>query len=296
MPAKSMTGYALVRRTLSAGDLTVTLKSVNHRGLDLHFHLPAQLDVFEAPLRASVKQRLHRGHIDIRAHWAPAVTAHAVRINEELLDAYMDAFHRAATRLKLDSQPDLNAMLRFPGMMDEGGVSLPEDFGEQLKEVFAAALDELETFRAREGGELVAQIVRHNVAIRGSVHQMEALREDVQPLLENRLRQRLSEMLDTAMIDTTRLIQEASLLAERGNIAEELARLRIHSHQLEELIQTTTEVGKRLDFLLQEMNREANTILSKTSGIGDLGLKLTDLALSAKSDIEKIREQSLNLE
>ena len=125
---------------------------------------------------------------------------------------------------------------------------------------------------------------------------MEALREDVQPLLENRLRQRLSEMLDTAMIDTTRLIQEASLLAERGNIAEELARLRIHSHQLEELIQTTTEVGKRLDFLLQEMNREANTILSKTSGIGDLGLKLTDLALSAKSDIEKIREQSLNLE
>ena len=291
-----MTGYALVRRSLPTGDLTVTLKSVNHRGLDLHFHLPAILDPFEAPLRAAVKQRLHRGHIDIRAHWSPAVTAHAVRINEELLAAYVDAFHQAAARMKLDSQPDLNVMLRFPGMMEEGSGNLDADFGDQLKEVFAAALDELETFRAREGGELLTQILRHNVAIRGAVHQMESLRGEVQPMLENRLRQRLTELLDTAMIDSSRLIQEASLLAERGNIAEELARLRIHSHQLEDLLQSGSEVGKRLDFLLQEMNREANTILSKTSGIGDLGLKLTDLALSAKSDIEKIREQSLNLE
>ena len=296
MSAKSMTGYALVRRTLPAGDLSITLKSVNHRGLDLHFHLPAQLDVFEAPLRAAVKQRLHRGHIDIRANWVPAVTAHTVRINEELLATYVDAFVRAATRLKLSSQPDLNVMLRFPGMMEEASGELGADFGERLLEVFGAALDELETFRAREGGELLTQILRHNVAIRGAVHQMESLRSEVQPLLENRLRQRLTELLDTAMIDSTRLIQEASLLAERGNIAEELARLRIHSHQLEDLMQSGAEIGKRLDFLLQEMNREANTILSKTSGIGDLGLQLTDLALSAKSDIEKIREQSLNLE
>jgi uncharacterized protein (TIGR00255 family) len=291
-----MTGYALVRRTLPTGDLTVTLKSVNHRGLDLHFHLPSQLDMFEAPLRAAIKQRIHRGHIDIRAHWAPAVSSQAVRINEPLLDAYVEAFQRAAARLKLSGQPDLNAMLRFPGMMDEGSTELGETFGPQLHAAFAEALEELDTFRAREGGELVTQILRHNVAVRGAVHQMEDLRGEVQPLLENRLRQRLSELLDTALIDSTRIIQEASLLAERGNIAEELARLRIHSHQLEDLLQTGAEVGKRLDFLLQEMNREANTILSKTSGIGDLGLKLTDLALSAKSDIEKIREQSLNLE
>jgi len=291
-----MTGYALVRRNLPGGDLTVTLKSVNHRGLDLHFHLPSQLDAFEAPLRAAVKQRLHRGHIDIRAHWAPAVTAHAIRINEELLATYVAAFRRAAAQLQVNSEPDLNAMLRFPGLMEEGNSDLAADFGEQLQTAFQAALDELESFRAREGGELLTQILRHNVAIRGSVHQMESLRGEVQPLLENRLRQRLTELLDTAMIDSTRLIQEASMLAERGNIAEELARLRIHSHQLEDLMQSGSEIGKRLDFLLQEMNREANTILSKTSGIGDLGIKLTDLALSAKSDIEKIREQSLNLE
>lgn len=291
-----MTGYALVRRNLPGGDLTVTLKSVNHRGLDLHFHLPSQLDAFEAPLRAAVKQRLHRGHIDIRAHWAPAVTAHAIRINEELLATYVAAFRRAAAQLQVNSEPDLNVMLRFPGLMEEGNSDLAADFGEQLQTAFQAALDELESFRAREGGELLTQILRHNVAIRGSVHQMESLRGEVQPLLENRLRQRLTELLDTAMIDSTRLIQEASMLAERGNIAEELARLRIHSHQLEDLMQSGSEIGKRLDFLLQEMNREANTILSKTSGIGDLGIKLTDLALSAKSDIEKIREQSLNLE
>ncbi len=291
-----MTGYALVRRTLPAGDLTVTLKSVNHRGLDLHFHLPAQLDAFEAPIRAAIKQRLHRGHIDIRVHWAPAVSAHAVRINEDLLAAYAEAFGRAAQRIGVTATPDLNALLRMPGMVEEGSAELDGDFGEQLQAVVGAALDELEAFRSREGGELVTQILRHNVAIRGAVHQMEDLRGQVQPLLENRLRQRLTELLDSALVDQTRLIQEASLLAERGNIAEELARLRIHSHQLEDLLQAGSEVGKRLDFLLQEMNREANTILSKTSGVGDLGLKLTDLALSAKSDIEKIREQSLNLE
>ena len=103
-------------------------------------------------------------------------------------------------------------------------------------------------------------------------------------------------MLQSSAIDPQRLVQEAALLADRSDIGEEIARLKIHSKQVHEMLASGGEVGKKIDFLLQEMNRETNTILSKTNGIGELGLKITDLALACKSDIEKVREQALNLE
>ncbi len=116
------------------------------------------------------------------------------------------------------------------------------------------------------------------------------------PLFQQRMTERLKDLLRGATLDPQRLAQEAALLADRSDIGEEVARLKIHSKQLDDILDAGGEVGKKLDFLLQEMNRETNTILSKTNGIGDLGLKITDLALAAKADIEKIREQALNLE
>ena len=116
------------------------------------------------------------------------------------------------------------------------------------------------------------------------------------PAFQKRLREKLADLLRGAGIEPQRLAQEAALLADRSDIGEELVRLRTHAAQLEKLLAAGGEVGKRLDFLLQEMNRESNTILSKTGGLGDLGLTITDLALAAKSEIDKIREQSLNLE
>jgi uncharacterized protein (TIGR00255 family) len=125
---------------------------------------------------------------------------------------------------------------------------------------------------------------------------MEQIREGAIPAFHKRLVEKLQELLGSLGLDPQRLAQEAALLADRGDIGEEISRLQIHSRQLDEILNSGGEVGKRLDFLLQELNRETNTILSKTGGIGDLGLRITELALAAKASIEKIREQALNLE
>ena len=133
-------------------------------------------------------------------------------------------------------------------------------------------------------------------AVAGLAAGIEGIRAGATPAFQKRLREKLADLLGGAAIDAQRLAQEAAILADRSDVAEELVRLKTHAAQLNAILDGTGEVGKRLDFLLQEMNREANTILSKTGGLGDLGLTITDLALAAKSEIDKIRELSLNLE
>jgi uncharacterized protein (TIGR00255 family) len=292
-----MTGYAQVRRTVPEGELAITLKSVNHRALDLHFHLPAQFDRFEPAMRTLFKRQFHRGHLDIRVSLTRAVSADQVTINQGLLAAYLRAFDQASRANNLTQSPDLNQILRLPGLLGEGASDdLGESFEPHLLGTLEAACAELNTFREREGRELAVHLQRHNQAILESVTGMEALRGEAQSAIEARLRARLSELLEGSRLDSQRVVQEAALLADRSNVAEEIARLRVHAGQLSALVDTGGEIGKKLDFLLQEMNRETNTILSKTSGVGELGLRITDLALGAKSDIEKIREQALNIE
>ena len=149
------------------------------------------------------------------------------------------------------------------------------------------AAEALNHFRSREGAELGAVIREQNRAIQQSALEMEAIRAQAQPAFLTRLQEKLREMLANSSLDPQRLAQEAALLADRSDIGEEIARLKIHSGQVDEILNAGGEVGKKLDFLLQEMNRESNTILSKTSGIGDLGLRITELALQCKSSIEK---------
>jgi uncharacterized protein (TIGR00255 family) len=125
---------------------------------------------------------------------------------------------------------------------------------------------------------------------------MAGLRSQVLPVLQERLRERMTALLNGTVIDSQRILQETALVADRGDISEEIQRLTVHGHQLEQLLAQGGEIGKRLDFLMQEMGRETNTILSKTSGAGEIGLRLTDLGIAVKTEIERIREQSLNLE
>src|SRR6185369_6474682 len=154
----------------------------------------------------------------------------------------------------------------------------------------------LNFFREREGAITAEELRQRCRNIGNLVTRMEEIRTGAVPAFHKRLRDRLADLLHGNNIDPQRLAQEAALLADRSDIAEELVRLRTHADHLNAMLATGGEVGKRLDFLLQEMNRESNTVLSKTGGLGDLGLTITDLALAAKSEIEKIREQSLNLE
>lgn len=297
-PVRSMTGFARVQKSAPSGEIAVTLKSLNHRGLDLHFHIPAELDSFEHSLRASIKKSVIRGHVDVRISISRTHNSEAVGLNEPMLKGYLAAFSQAARDNKLEQAvPDLNMAFRIPGMFS---TPLEEEPDPELEPVLLEALTEaltaLNEFRGREGAELAVFIEKHNALISEACRQIEEIRSRAMPLFHQRLQDRLKDLLRNGTVEPQRLAQEAALLADRSDIGEEVARLNIHSKQLADIVQSGGEVGKKLDFLLQEMNRETNTILSKTNGIGELGLKITDLALATKADIEKIREQALNLE
>jgi uncharacterized protein (TIGR00255 family) len=292
-----MTGFARVRKAAAEGELAVSIKSVNHRGLDIHFHMPPDLDPFEGVIRNAVKGRVARGHLQIHVLFGRSAPAGASSLNRPLLEAYLQAFREAAGEFDANHKPDLNAALRIPGMLQVGESAEPDAGLERtLLEATAEALDLLNRFREREGAAMAAEMHERCASVCDLAAQMEKIRSRATQAFQKRLSERLRELLRGAGIEPQRLAQEAALLAERSDISEELIRLKTHAAQLEKLLDADGEVGKRLDFLLQEMNREANTILSKTGGLGDLGLTITDLALAAKAEIDKLREQSLNLE
>jgi len=306
MPIRSMTGFARVSRSTPFGELTLSIKTVNHRGLDMHFHMPSEFDGVEPALRTAVRKRVVRGHIQVQVFFKRAAGPAAANvINEPLLRAWLDAFRDVAQRFGIESKPDLNQALRMPGMI-EAGTGNTAVYGEANEgdasveaDVLAlaeSAIDELDAFRVREGEAIETEIRMRSASLRELVRNMEEIRSRALPLFQRRLRERLAEMLDIAQIDPARIAQEAAILAERSDIAEELVRLKTHADQTDSLLSAEGETGKKLDFLLQEMNREANTILSKTGGLGETGLTLTDLGLAVKAEIDRIREQSLNIE
>jgi uncharacterized protein (TIGR00255 family) len=293
-----MTGFARVTRSTEEAEISLSLKSVNHRGLDMHFHLPPELDAMENDIRAVIKSGVARGHLQIQLSLTRTGGA-AAGLNRPLLALYMNAFREAASLYPASGQqPDLNAALRIPGMLGMGGegAELSEALSQAILEITAEAVAALNAFREREGAATAEEMRQRCRNIGGLVTRMDEIRAGAVPAFLKRLREKLADLLRGAALDPQRLAQEAAILADRSDIAEELVRLRTHAAQLDAILSAGGEVGKRLDFLLQEMNREANTVLSKTGGLGDLGLTITELALAAKSEIDKIREQSLNLE
>jgi uncharacterized protein (TIGR00255 family) len=292
-----MTGFARVQKTTDHGDIAISLKSVNHRGLDLHFHLGAELDSLEHLMRAALKRSVLRGHVDVRISVLRQANGIAGSLNLPLFRSYVAAFRKAAAEEGMEAQPDLNRILLLHGILGASDQWAPDTTAE--KDILATldqAVEMLNQFRAREGAELAAFIKEQNAEIRNGGEEMQRIRAGAIPAFQKRLVEKLQELLGNTTIDPQRLAQEAALLADRSDIGEEISRLQIHSRQLNEILDSGGEVGKRLDFLLQELNRETNTILSKTSGLGDLGLRISELALASKAAIEKIREQALNLE
>jgi uncharacterized protein (TIGR00255 family) len=294
-PVRSMTGYARVRSSTPDGEITLSLRGVNHRALDLHFHIPSALDPYETVMRKAIQARVVRGHIEIRASLTGSAAVSAAQINRPLLAAYLRAFEETARGLNLDQRPDLNAALRLPGMIVETQEAEPSP---EMEAAIVAVVDEaLRIFNAereKEGAGLVRDLLARIERIAAHVAGIEALRETVLPALETRMRERMAELIENA--DPQRLYQEAALLADRSDIAEEITRLKLHCESLRSLLTGGGETGKKCEFLLQEMHRETNTMLSKSNSAGEPGRKAATLALAVKSEIEKIREQSLNLE
>jgi uncharacterized protein (TIGR00255 family) len=303
MPIYSMTGFARsqVRVPLpNQGQLSYTLsvKTVNHRFLDVQLRLPAGLDALEMELRKAIKDNLVRGHVDLTLSIDRSVQQTA-GYNRELVNGYLAAFAAAREEHGLGGQPDLNAILRLPGALQNDNRSNGDEdqtaLVESVQREIGPLLEQLKTMRAREGEALEA-------ILHGTLDRLAEANEGVaalRPEIEERYKARLSERLLTATgpeFNRQRLLEEVAVLVERSDIAEELARMTTHIGHFRELLKAGGEVGKKLDFLLQEMNREANTLLSKTGGVGGKGTRITELGLAMKSEIEKTREQIQNVE
>lgn len=293
---RSMTGFARVRRVTERGEMVFTIKSVNHRALDVHLHLPADLDAYGYGLRNLIKTRVARGHVDVRLYWDRSGAKQLLSLNRPLLDSWMAAFKDAKDQYLLDCSPDLNAAFRIPGMLAEADSEIDPDVEKLMNDLASEALDAFNASREKEGAALGTVIREANDRIIEHSGELAGLRARIMPVLQQRLQDRLQSLMGGTNLDPQRLVQETAMLADRSDITEEIHRLSIHAKQLSELLEKGGEVGKRLDFLLQEMGRETNTTLSKTNGAGELGLRLTDLGIAVKAEIERIREQGLNLE
>lgn len=296
----SMTGYAQARAEYAGWSLRMSVKSVNHRFLDVKLRLPEGFDLYETALRQAVRERIQRGHVEVSASFVAGAAA-PLRINQELAEGYL----RAAEELRRKTASvsvDAAAILRLPGVVLGVTPALPESEEEQerlgkvLSGCLGEALAKLDEMRRIEGRHLAEDLRARIGRIGEHAAEIRELAAKLLPAFHRRIDARLKELLGGAGLEPARLAQEAALLAERGDVSEELDRLRSHLTQFTGLLEGGGEAGKKLDFLLQEMHREANTLLSKTPGVESEGLAVTGLALEIKAEIEKLREQVQNIE
>jgi len=295
---KSMTGYAQAQRAENGFTMRVSVRSVNHRFLDLHLRVPEGFEPLEPRIRQIIRDRIRRGHLDVALRYEPAGPA-AVTINEDVAAAYVQAVNGLRKQFSIHAEPDLAAILRLPGVIGPAAASLDEELG-RLEEIMAAclveALDKLDRMREHEGDVLRRELLGRLANIASLAAKVEALAERARPAFAKRLETRLKELLNETQLEPARIAQEAAIAAERSDISEELSRLASHVRQFESHLTAAADVGKKLDFLLQEMQREANTLLSKTPGNEAEGLEITNCGLEIKSEIEKLREQVQNIE
>jgi uncharacterized protein (TIGR00255 family) len=297
-PIYSMTGFARVTgRVSDALSFTLSLKSVNHRFLDPQLRMPSGIESLEMRIRRLLKEKLVRGHVEFTLS-LERNTEKATQYNSTLVASYLAAFRAAAAEHALDQQPDLNAILRLPGVLSAETFSIKDDI-DVLESAVLAQMDPLivalNLMRAQEGASLAAELGACLDRLSALVDQVASMRQQVQAAYFERISQRVTALLG-GEFERDRILQEVALLVERSDVDEEIARLRIHIEHFHSLLRAGGEIGKKTDFLLQEMNREANTLLSKTSGIAGNAAGITELGLGMKAEIEKAREQVQNLE
>jgi uncharacterized protein (TIGR00255 family) len=302
---KSMTGFGRGAASDARFSVTIELKTVNNRFLDVHLRVGAEMASLENLIRKRIGERLSRGRVDVFLSIERTENVE-YEINRPLIGGFLAAMRAMKDEFALAGEPDINVLARIPGAIQTAQSARSNANGassEKADELTAvtmqaldAALDELDAMRAREGEALAAEMRAHLSEIERQVPVIESATGELVEAYRARLQKRIAELLardgfDTIELDQARLAQEVAYLADRSDISEEIARLKSHVAQFYEIINSDGEVGKRLDFLLQELNREANTTLSKST---DLSIKEAGLAI--KSSIEKLREQVQNAE
>lgn len=285
----SMTGYAAKTRDCGPITLHLELKSVNSRFLDIHFRVADELRQMEIPLRELLTSRLHRGKVECRLGFtASRSVARQPALNTALLDVLQQLEQQVRTTLPQAATLSVAEVLRWPGMLEDAS----NDPASLTADVLALAQETLEEFcatRAREGQRLGEVILDCKTAMQESVARIAPYIPQAQAVFAERLRQRLLDAMGTA--DDERVRQEIVVFAHRIDVAEEIARLSTHLDEVNRVVHQGGAVGKRLDFLMQELNREANTLGSKSAVT-----ELSQVSMQLKLLIEQIREQVQNLE
>jgi uncharacterized protein (TIGR00255 family) len=277
---RSMTGYAQAQGEESPWGVRATVRAVNHRFLDLRVRLPEELAAAEPRLRARVRQRVRRGHLEIQFQ-VESLEHPAPEVDEELVRSYLELYRRLQAQYQLSGEPDLTALLRFPGALRTDAAQLSPEAAERLAGLAEGLLD---------------QALERLERIRKGQQELTQLGEQAGPASHRRLNERLQELLGESPVDPARLAEEAAYLAQRSDVREELTRLASHAEQFGALLEADGAVGKRLDFLVQEMHRETTTLLAKAPGLESAGLEMTRVGLEVKAQVERLREQVQNVE
>lgn len=295
MPVRSMTGYAqLTHQVNDRTSFSLSLKSVNHRFLDLHFRIPTEATALELKMRRLLKEKIARGHIEVALSLQHGDSS-GFQLNHALVEGYVRAFQEAAERLGIVSQPDLNVILRVPGALSGDSTTLDEATQQIILSQLELLVERLNHMREEEGRGVDRELRERMEGLSHAVSEIGKLRTLVSRAYLEKVQSRMNELI-AGHVDPDRVLQEAAMLAERSDIQEEVVRLENHIKHFNSLLDSGGEAGKKLDFLLQELNREANTLLSKTAGVAGEGLRITELGLLMKSEIEKAREQVQNVE
>lgn len=292
---KSMTGFG--RGTVAGEDfkVAVEIKTVNNRYLDIHLRLNQELSSLEMNIRKLISVRLSRGRVDLNISFERSA-ATTYEINRPLVAGYINVLRDIQKEFNLAGDVDVNSLTRLPGALTTARDGLDEESVVGIERAVGEALDDLERMRESEGATLADEMRGRVAKIEAEVPVIESAAAGLADAYRQRLQKRISELVNRGggpaiELDAGRLAQEVAYLADRSDISEELVRLRSHLDQFRVTIDSPGEVGKRLDFLLQELNREANTVLSKSTEVS-----IKDAGLAIKAEVEKLREQVQNVE
>lgn len=290
---KSMTGFGSAKGTVEGIEVTVELKSVNNRYLDTSVRLPRSFMFAEETIKSAVQSHISRGKVDVFVTINTAMADDmAVVVNEPLLKGYIDAIKHISEEYELPSDMTAMTVSRFPDVLSVEKRELDADaVAAGIREIAEQALKDFDSMRLREGEKLRDDVLSKLDTIDGLVSTVEENAPKTVAEYRERLLQKLNDVIGTAGIDESRILTEAAIFADKVAVDEETVRLRSHMSQLKTMINGSSPTGRKIDFLIQEFNREANTIGSKCQN-ADIAHVVVDL----KSEIEKIREQIQNIE
>lgn len=289
---RSMTGFGAAEGSVSGGRLQIEIRSVNHRHFNLQLKVPAELLPLEAEVRERLRARVARGHVTVAARWTEEpVRAGALRLNLARARELVDAVRELQRTLDLPGDVDVGWIVRQPDVLGAEPTAEPALDAAQVLGILDRAADALQAMRDTEGASLVRELSGHLAALEVELGQVERRAPDRLVAERDRLRQAVATLLDGGRLDESRLAQEIALLAERLDLAEEIARLKTHLAAARAALAQQDAVGRQLGFLGQEMLREINTIGSKANDAA-----ITQAVILMKGELEKFREQVENLE